>query len=117
MPVKVRTGTALKSLLDGRTEVQTDGGTVGALLASLGILDRLCDRPGALRRHFNVHVNDGEDIRLQQGLDTPVKNGDVVTILSAIAGGSITNAHRGLWPTPGRTRRVGTAQRSGAARA
>ena len=32
--------------------------------------DRLCDETGKLRRHFNLHVNGGEDVRLLQGLDT-----------------------------------------------
>ena len=54
---------------------------------NLGILERVCDNDGKLRRHFNVHVNEEEDVRLLQGLDTIVKEGDVVTILSAIAGG------------------------------
>jgi molybdopterin synthase sulfur carrier subunit len=88
MPVIVRTGTALKSLFGGRQEVQAEGGTVGELLTSLEVRDRLCDSSGKVRRHFNIHVNDGEDIRLLQSLNTPVKDGDTVTILSAIAGGT-----------------------------
>ena len=42
---------------------------------------------GGLRRFVNVYV-DGEDIRFLDGLDTPVKDGDEVTILPAVAGGS-----------------------------
>ncbi len=95
MPVKVRVGAALSRLLDGRREAEAEGRTVGDLVRALGIGERLCDVGGKLRRHFNVHVNEGEDVRLLGGLDTPVKDGDVVTILSAIAGGGETT--RKLW--------------------
>ena len=88
MPVIVRTGSALKSFFGGRQETQVEGGTVGELLASLGVGERLCDGSGKVRRHFNIYLNDGEDIRRLQNLDTPVKEGDTVTILSAIAGGA-----------------------------
>lgn len=87
MAITVRTGAALKSLLNGQQEATADGATVGEVLSSLNIRDRLCDSAGNLRRHFNIHVNEGEDIRLLQGLDTPVNDGGTVTILSAIAGG------------------------------
>jgi len=95
MPVKVRVGAALSRLLDGRREVEAEGRTVGDVARALGIDERLCDASGTLRRHFNVHVNEGEDVRFLGGLDTPVKDGDVVTILSAIAGGS--ESTRKLW--------------------
>ncbi|MHC4915924.1 MAG: NIL domain-containing protein [Planctomycetota bacterium] len=88
MAVTIRTGAALSKLLDGRTEVEAQGATVGALLENLNIRGRLCDGDGRLRRHFNIHVNDGEDVRLGQGLETPVSDGDTVSILSAIAGGA-----------------------------
>jgi len=90
MPVKVRVGAALSGLLGGRREAEAEGCTVGELVRALGIDDRLCEASGKLRRHFNVHVNESEDVRLLGGLDTPVKDGDVVTILSAIAGGGAT---------------------------
>ncbi len=88
MAITVRAGAALKALLGGETEKQVDGGSVGEVIDQLGIRDRLCDDAGKVRRHFNIHVNEGEEIRLQQGLDTPLKDGDTVTILSAIAGGA-----------------------------
>ncbi len=97
MPVTVRTGTALKSLLGGQHEVHGEGATVREVLERLGVRERLCDDTGRIRRHFNVHVNEGEDIRFLQGLDTPVKEGDTVTILSAIAGGS--KVSRKVWLT------------------
>lgn len=88
MAITVRTGSALKSLFGGQRETSAEGGTIGELLSHLDVRDRICDDKGKVRRHFNIHVNEGEDIRLLQGLDTEVKDGDTVTILSAIAGGA-----------------------------
>ena len=61
--------------------------TIGEILDELKIRDRLCDDQGVVRRHFNIHINDGEDVRFLKGLDTETSEGDTVTILSAIAGG------------------------------
>ena len=98
MPVKVRVGAALRSLLGGKREAEAAGASVGEVLDVLGVRERLCDGAGTLRRHFNVHVNEGEDVRLQDGLTTSVADGDVVTILSAIAGGS-GEVSRKVWLT------------------
>ena len=76
MAVTVRTGAALKSLLGGQQETQAQGSTVGELIQGLNIADRLCDDTGKVRRHFNIHVNDNEDVRLLEGLETPVSDGD-----------------------------------------
>ena len=97
MSITVRTGAALKGLLDDRQEAETNGATVGELLDRLGVRDRLCDASGKVRRHFNIHINEGEDIRLQEGLATVVHDGDTVTILSAIAGGA--SVVRKVWLT------------------
>ena len=87
MAITVRTGAALKSLLGGQAQVSADGSTVGEVIGNLSISDRLCDDTGQVRRHFNIHVNEGDDIRLLQGLETPLSDGDTLTILSAISGG------------------------------
>ena len=50
-----------------------------------GLRDRITEN-GELRRFVNVYVG-GEDIRFGQGLDTPVGDGDEITILPAVAGG------------------------------
>lgn len=88
MTISVRTGSALKALLDGNMETTAAGENVGEILDHLKIKDRICDSNDSIRRHFNIHVNEGEDIRLIDGLKTTVSDGDTVTILSAIAGGS-----------------------------
>ena len=97
MPITVKTGSALSRLFDGQRVVETQGATVAEVLDSLGVRDRLCDDTGKVRRHFNIHINGGEDVRLLQGLDTPVSDGDEVAVLSAIAGGA-TVARR-VWLT------------------
>lgn len=97
MAVAVTTGTALKSLLGGKNQTEVEAKSVGEILDRLGIRDRICDAGGNVRRHFNIHVNEGEEIRLLQGLDTALEDGDSVTILSAIAGGA--KVARKVWLT------------------
>jgi len=97
MSVTLRTGSALRNLLGGETETQVEGVTIGDLLDAVAIRDRICDGDGKIRRHFNIHVNEGEDIRFLDGLDTAVADGDAVTILSAIAGGA--EISRKVWLT------------------
>ncbi|MFB3883388.1 MAG: MoaD/ThiS family protein [Armatimonadota bacterium] len=91
MSVRVRIPSPLQSLTDNQPEVAADGSTLAELLANLdakfsGIGKRLYDDEGKLRRFVNVYVND-EDIRFLQGEDTPLREGDEVSIVPAIAGG------------------------------
>lgn len=95
MAITVRTGSVLKGLLGGKLETQAEGNTVREILDKINALERLCDSSGKIRRHFNIYVNEGEDIRLLQGLDTPVSDNDIVTVLSAIAGGD--EISRKIW--------------------
>jgi molybdopterin synthase sulfur carrier subunit len=79
-------------LTGGAAEVEAEGKTVRELIEDLerryaGIKARLCDESGEVRRFVNIFVND-EDIRFLQGLDTELKEGDEVSIIPAIAGGS-----------------------------
>jgi molybdopterin synthase sulfur carrier subunit len=91
MAVKVRIPTPLLSLTGGKKEVTAEGATLKELVEDLerrypGLKERLCDEDGNLRRFINFFVND-EDIRFLQGEETPLKEGDVVSIVPAIAGG------------------------------
>jgi sulfur-carrier protein len=88
----VRIPTPLRKLTDGQSEVTVDGADLRTVVANLeathpGLGDRLLDDTGSLRRFVNVFVRD-EDVRFQQGLDTPVGEGDVVSIVPAVAGGA-----------------------------
>jgi molybdopterin synthase sulfur carrier subunit len=71
--------------------VEVAPGTIGSALGELqtrfpGIRERLVDDSGQVRRFVNIYVNE-EDIRFLQNQDTPIKAGDEVSIIPAIAGG------------------------------
>jgi sulfur-carrier protein len=91
MAISVKIPTQLRSATEGEATASVDGATVGEVLDSLyeryGELRSRIAEDGGLRRFVNVYV-DGEDIRFLEGLDTVVKDGDEVTILPAVAGGS-----------------------------
>jgi MoaD family protein len=91
MAIKVLIPTPLQKLTNDQPTVECEGRTIGQLLDSLeancpGIKNRLCDDKGELRRFVNFYVN-SEDIRFLQGVDTPLSDGDEVSIIPAIAGG------------------------------
>jgi molybdopterin synthase sulfur carrier subunit len=86
----VKIPTQLREATDGEATASVDGGTVGEVLDALyqrynELRSRIAE-DGGLRRFVNVYV-DGEDIRFLDGLDTPVKSGNEITILPAVAGG------------------------------
>jgi molybdopterin synthase sulfur carrier subunit len=89
--VTVRIPAQMRTLTGGASTVEVDGSTVTDVLAALGgryegIAARLFDEQGGLRRFVNVYV-DEEDIRFAQGLETPVSDGQTVSLLPAVAGG------------------------------
>jgi molybdopterin converting factor small subunit len=91
MAIEVRIPTILRSYTGGAKSVQGQGDTLSAVLDDLesrhrGLRDRLVDGSG-LRKFVNVYLND-EDVRFLGGLEAPVKDGDTVTVLPAVAGGA-----------------------------
>ena len=91
MPTKVRIPTPLRKLTNNEEVIEVTAATVGAAITELqnrypGIKERLVDDSGAVRRFVNVYVNE-EDIRFLQNQETPLKDGDEVSIIPAIAGG------------------------------
>jgi molybdopterin synthase sulfur carrier subunit len=89
--VTVRIPTPLRKLTEGQGEIKADGKSVQDLIDSLeqqfpGLRERLCDEQGEFRRFVNIYVNE-EDIRFMQGKETLLKEGDIVSIVPAIAGG------------------------------
>jgi MoaD family protein len=91
MAIEVRIPTILRSHTNGDKAVEGKGETLGDLFGDLdtrygGLRGRLVGVDGALNRFVNVYLND-EDVRFLGGIETPLSDGDVVTILPAVAGG------------------------------
>ena len=91
MSVSVRIPTILRSYTGGAAEVSAEAGTLREVIAALnaefpGISGKILDDTGQIRRFVNVYVGD-EDVRLAQGLDTPVPPGTQVSVIPAVAGG------------------------------
>jgi molybdopterin converting factor small subunit len=91
MSVNVRIPTTLRTLTGGQAEIAVEGTTVGEVLAALeaahpGFSERILGDDGSLRRFVNVFVAD-DDVRFLQALDTPVPDGETVSIIPAVAGG------------------------------
>lgn len=91
MAKKIRIPTPLRKLTNNEEIVEVDAGTIAAAITELqsrypGIRERLVDESGQVRRFVNVYVNE-EDIRFLKNQDTPLKDGDEVSIIPAIAGG------------------------------
>ena len=91
MPVKIRIPTPLRKLTNNEEIVEVNPGTIADAIAELqgrfpGIKERLIDEGGGVRRFVNVYVNE-EDIWFLQEQKTPIKDGDEVSIIPAIAGG------------------------------
>ena len=92
MATKILIPTPLRSFTDKQDAVEVDGHTVGELLNGLttkygALRQHLYNGEGRLRSFVNVYVND-EDIRYLQKEDTPLKAGDVVSIIPSVAGGA-----------------------------
>lgn len=91
MPVRVQIPTPMRTHTDGQATVEVEGTTVQTVLDGLGakcpgISQRILDN-GQVKRFVNVYLND-EDIRYLDNLNTPVKDGDELAIIPAVAGGS-----------------------------
>ena len=91
MGVRVMIPTALRHYVGNQESLQMQGATVGEVIGKLvdshqALRRHLLNEEGKLRNFVNVYVND-EDIRYLRNAETPVKDGDTVTIVPAIAGG------------------------------
>ncbi len=89
--VSIRIPTQLRTLTGGASEVSVEGTTVGEALTALdtahpGFAERLYDESGALRRFVNVFLAE-DDIRFLSGVDSPVTDGQTISIVPAVAGG------------------------------
>ena len=91
MATKVRIPTPLRKLTNNEEMVEVNASNVGEAITELqsrypGIRERLVDEKGEVRRFVNVYVNE-EDIRFLKNQHTPLKDGDEISIIPAIAGG------------------------------
>ena len=91
MAIEVRIPTILQTYTAGSKAVEAQGTSLQGVIDDLeanhpGIKDRLLDN-GDLRRFVNVYIND-EDVRFIGGLQAPLKDGDTVVVLPAVAGGA-----------------------------
>ena len=92
MAIQVLIPAPMRGLTNQQARVEVDqAGTVVEALSSLAdqypsIGERIFDRPGRIRRFVNVYLN-GDDIRSLEGEETPVKDGDEIGIIPAMAGG------------------------------
>ncbi len=91
MTVEVHLPTLLRAHTGGAATLPATGATVGeafteVVTAHPGLKGQLVDDSGALHKFVNVYVND-DDIRYLDQLDTKLADGDVISILPAVAGG------------------------------
>jgi molybdopterin converting factor small subunit len=91
MAIEARIPTILRNYTGGEKTVTGEGSTLQELFVDLdsrheGLRGRLVSENGSLARFVNVYLND-EDVRFLGGVETPLTDGDVVTILPAVAGG------------------------------
>ena len=91
MNIQVRIPAPLRKLTGDQEVVPAEGVNIGEILGNLdksfpGLLERICDEQGNVRRFVNIFVND-EDIRFLEEKATAVKDGDEISIVPAIAGG------------------------------
>lgn len=93
----IRIPPVLRAQTDGKTEVEAGGASVGEVLRGLTAAhpateEQLFGPDGDLNRYVNVYLND-EDVRVLDGLETAVSDGDTVVILPAMAGGASCSGH------------------------
>ncbi|NWF78560.1 MAG: MoaD/ThiS family protein [Chloroflexi bacterium] len=92
MAITISIPTALRQYAGGNAQVSLEADSVGALLRGLaelhpGLARQIFGDDGQLRSFVNLYVGD-EDIRYLQGEATPLRDGEHVSIIPAIAGGS-----------------------------
>ena len=92
MAVEIKLPNVLRAQADGQATVSVAGATVGEVFNQLiadypGLRAQLLDDAGGLHKFVNVYKDD-DDIRYLDGLDTKLADGDVLSILPALAGGA-----------------------------
>ena len=91
MPVKVLVTSVIQKVVDNQKAFTSDGQTIAELIANIdsrypGFREQIAGADGEIHRFVNIYLND-EDIRYLDNLQTPLKDGDVLSIVPAVAGG------------------------------
>ena len=91
MGILVRVPTPLRRLTNGQDKLDIAASSISGLIEQLdsdfpGFKERLVDEAGQLRYFVNIYLN-GEDVRFLEGMETPTKSGDEISIVPAVAGG------------------------------
>ena len=91
MGILVRVPTPLRKLTNGQDKLDIAASSISGLIEQLdsdfpGFKERLVDEAGQLRYFVNIYLN-GEDVRFLEGMETPTKSGDEISIVPAVAGG------------------------------
>lgn len=91
--IEIRIPMILRPHVGGANKVSATGSTLGELLTDLvtrhpGLSGQVVTADGQLHKFVNIYIND-DDVRYLGKLDAPVKPGDDVTILPAVAGGAV----------------------------
>ena len=89
--VTIRIPYALRQFTDGAAVITVDADTLGHALAAMeedhpGIVARVLTPEGDIRPNVNLFVGE-ESARSMNGLETPLANGTVLSIIPAVAGG------------------------------
>lgn len=107
MSVRVKVASVLRRHTGGASIVEAEGSTLGEVLEDLesrfpGLTRRLYGEDGGLSRHVNVYVGE-EDARLRGGLAAEVPDGETVSLIPAVAGGTVRAPWPWATPPPART--------------
>jgi molybdopterin synthase sulfur carrier subunit len=91
VPVRVHVTSVIQKVVNDQKEFPSEGATIAELIENIetaypGFRAQITDDVGELHRFVNIYLND-EDIRYLQGKETPLSDGDEVSILPALAGG------------------------------
>lgn len=86
MAVTVLVPSLLANQAGGKKKFEVEGATLGDALRALPIRDLLFDEAGQLRPLVNVYV-DRQDMRMREGVDTPLEGSEEIRVVAAIAGG------------------------------
>jgi thiazole synthase len=104
VPVQVEIPTVFRTYTRGLRSVHASGASLAELLADLdrrypGVRSRLIADDGVLRRFMNIYVND-DPIRVADPAGIRLADGDVVTIIPAVAGGALTATDQAILDAP-----------------